>query len=617
MKILHHAEGKGLRPALRWSFSMLYLVVWSIGIGLVSLHFASVTQGWELFFGYFGKGLLVLLNLLPPLLLALLLFGLTNRVWPAVLGSGAVVLFASFANYFLLMTRSETLIAKDLRYVREAAGISSRYHLTLTPAMWACIAVLAAATVAAVFLTRARFKKWLPRGIFLALVLAIGAGAWFGLYSSDRIYEQTENLDVEFRSGYVLNRWIDTDQYISRGFLYPFLHSAKELGTKRPAGYSRGKAAAALAAYPSEDIPAGKQISVISVMLEAYCDLSVYPQLKIGAAEDDPYDFFHRLQAESIHGNLLTNIFAGGTIDTERCFISASSTCYEYRTPADSYARWFRAQGYRTEFCHAGLDWFYNRKNVAEYLGFEQSYFGNGWFENYCTTVIPDDADFFPALLSMYRDSVAAGEPYFNFSVTYQNHGPYASDSLADPGAVYLDSTGMSEESSCILGNYLDGIRRTGDALEGFIGALRESEEPTVVILFGDHKPWLGDNAAVYDEVGIDVKWQTDQSLRNMYTTQYVIWANDAAKQTLGNDFCGDGGEISPCFLMLKLFDACGWAGDGNMAALRELYGQMDVIHELCFCKDGHNLSELSGEAGRLLEQYRDLEYYRMSDAVR
>lgn len=617
MKQIQNAEGKGLHPALRWLISMLFLLVWSVGIGMQSLYFASVTLGPELYASYFEVDMLPLLNLLPPVLLALLLFGVFNRVWPAVLGSGILVFGGSFANYFMLMTRTETLLASDLRYIKEAAGISSRYDITLTTGMWLCFAALLAATVLSFFVFRARFGKWIPRVVFLVAVLGGCVGAWFGLYAADRYYSETENIDVEFASGYTMSRWNDTDQYVGRGFLYPFLRSMTDLGPKKPSGYRKGATAAALASYPAEDIPAEKKVDVIAVMLEAYTDLSVYPQLQVGGWGVDPYAYFHQLQSESIHGDLITNIFAGGTIDTERCFISGATALYEYRTPADSYARWLGAQGYDTTFCHAGYSWFYNRQNVAEYLGFDESYFSEGWFENYCDDKIPDDAEFFPALLEMYRTHKADGNPYFNFSVTYQNHGPYPADYFFSPETAYMYGEGMIPENYRIINNYLYGIHQTDLALEQFIETLRAQEDPVVVVLFGDHKPWLGDNSVVYEELGIDLKWRTNDAFDNMYRTQYLIWANDAAREALGNDFTGFGGDFSPCFLMLKLFDACGWAGDGNMAAMRELYEYVDVIHAKGYRKDGRYQAELSEEAKRLVAQYHNFEYYRMKDAVR
>ena len=624
-ELLKEAYGGGKRgkrrgplpPAAEWPLSLLFLLGWGLAIGYISLYYASVTLGPELYDSYFTVEKLPLLNLLPPVLLALLLFGVFNRVWPAVLISGLVVLGGSFANYFMLMTRTETLLAADLRYIKEAAGIGSRYEIVPTPGMWWCFAMLAAATLLSLFFLKARFTHWLPRALFPLLAAGACAWAWFGLYTDAELYAKTENLNVEFASGYVMSEGSDTDKYAGRGFLYPFLYSLNDLGPKKPEGYRKADAAAALAAYPSSDIPEEKKVDVIAVMLEAYTDLSVYENLQVGSWGVDPYAYFHQLQYESFHGDILTNIFAGGTIDTERCFITGSTELYDYRGPADSYARWLTGQGYHTTFCHAGYSWFYNRRNVAENLGFEESYFSDGWFEDRCEDTIPTDAEFFPALLELYREHKRDGQPYFNFSVTYQNHGPYASTYFLTPTTAFLNGTDLTPESYHILNNYLYGIYQTDQAIASFIETLRWQADPVVVVLFGDHKPWLGDNSSVYEEVGIDLKWKTGKTFDNIYRTQYVVWANEAAKQQLGVDFCGFSGDFSPCFLMMLLHDACGWAGDSNMAAMRELYAQVDVIHEKGCRKSGKYLREMPAETQALIDQYKSFEFYRMRDAMR
>ena len=48
-----------------------------------------------------------------------------------LLGSGVLIIAGGIAQYFKLQTRSEPLIATDLKYVSEAANISSRYTLTI------------------------------------------------------------------------------------------------------------------------------------------------------------------------------------------------------------------------------------------------------------------------------------------------------------------------------------------------------------------------------------------------------------------------------------------------------------------------------------------------------
>ena len=93
----------------------------------------------------------------------------------------------------------------------------------------------------------------------------------------------------------------------------PFIHSAKTAVEKAPDGYDKGESAAYLASFEDSYIPEDKKVNIIAIMLEAYNDFSKFGTLEFGT---DPYEYFHSLQSESLHGELVPNIFAGGTIDT-------------------------------------------------------------------------------------------------------------------------------------------------------------------------------------------------------------------------------------------------------------------------------------------------------------
>lgn len=623
MKAIDHAEGKGLSPALRWLFSSLFLILWALAVGMVALYFAARMYGYELFFSYLDSPLILLMNLLPGLLLALLLFALTNRIWPAVLGSGVLIIAGGIAEFFKLQTRSEPLFAGDLRYIGEAANISSRYTLTLSFTMILCIVAVIAATVVALLFLKARFRRWWPRLVFLVLVLGACAGSYFGLFRSEAIYEKTENLIEVYSQSltdgtYMMNQWNERDEFCGRGFWYPFLYSTTKLGASRPKDYSAAAARELLNGYEGADIPADRKVNLISIMLEAYADFSVFPQLEF---VNDPYETFHALQREGVSGLLDVNIFAGGTIDTERCYMSGAPEMYDYRFPADSFVRWFAGQGYRTDFCHPGYSWFYNRENVAENLGFETSRFGGDYFPITADEQILPDSAFFPMLVDLLHASAADGVPYFNMSVTYQNHGPYADSFLYDAQQTFVRGD-MSEQSAIILNNYFWGISRTDRALRELTDTLRSDPEPVVLVLFGDHKPWLGDYSSVYFDLGIDMRFWEAESDLEYCRTPYVIWANDAAKRTLGRDVTGEAGEFSPCYLMLKVFDACGWTGDAYMQALREAYPEISLISPRLNLYRGDGFftgypDRLPEAAKYSVESLRIMSYYRMRDAMR
>ena len=82
---------------------------------------------------------------------------------------------------------------------------------------------------------------------------------------------------------------------------------------------------------------------------------------------------------------------------------------------------------------------------------------------------------------------------------------------------------------------YLEGVR-DGDAMLGRLTEyFSKQHEPVVLVFFGDHLPYLGDNQLGYSELGMEVAIPENDRINVLcsYETPYVIWANHAAAATL------------------------------------------------------------------------------------
>ena len=90
---------------------------------------------------------------------------------------------------------------------------------------------------------------------------------------------------------------------------------------------------------------------------------------------EDIYKNFHDIQEKSISGNLLTTIFGGGTVVTERNFITGFDIHPTYRKATNSYVWYFKEQGYRTEAMHPIYGAFYNRASINPNLGFDNYFY--------------------------------------------------------------------------------------------------------------------------------------------------------------------------------------------------------------------------------------------------
>ena len=395
-------------------------------------------------------------------------------------------------------------------------------------------------------------------------------------------------------------------------YTHLFLYSVKEAFPEPPEGYSEEAALEILTSYEAQDIPEEKKVNVIGLQLEAFNDLE---RLGVEGIAPEVYEKYRALEAESYAGDLITNIFAGGTVRTERSFLTGDVTLEDFRRDTGSYVWYFKDQGYVTEGIHPYHDYYYNRKNVNSYLGFDEYWFFQNRYDALNDGHIAMDDVLFPDLLQFYQNRDKS-TPYFNFTVTYQGHGPYATDALEGTDG-WWDGDHSDESTYYILNNYLDSVHETGELLWDFVEALRADPDPVVLVAFGDHNPWLGYSNSAYRDLGVNLDTSTEEGFYNYYGTRYLIWANDAAKEVLGKDFTGQGSAVSPCFLMNVLFDQCGWGGgSAYLQLMDEVMEQVPVINtDGFYVEDGQVTKTLSEDAQALVDRLEVAQFYRKQNA--
>jgi ATP-dependent Lon protease len=146
-----------------------------------------------------------------------------------------------------------------------------------------------------------------------------------------------------------------------------------------------------------------------------------------------------------------------------------------------------------------------------------------------------------------------------------------------------------------------------GDAHDKYF---RETEEPAIIIIFGDHNPWLGKDNSVYKMLGINLNLQDIEGFKNYYQTPYLIWGNDGAKKILGKDLKGESKTMSPNFLMSELFDCLGWEGNEYMQYITKMKERFDVNHRLYFKENNEFTTELSEENNKIWQEFKNIEYF-------
>ena len=562
-----------LRPALRWTLTVGLLICAALGLHLLCQMVGTLDFSRGRFSSYFHHPVIFLLNLLPVVLVMAFVYFATNRAWLSFLISSVLLLLMEFINYFKIVLRGDPFVAEDFFTINEGAGMLGQLELHFPPLFFIALVLILIGTLVLLRYARGRVPKrlWWVRVIGLAACIGFGALSWGLLYSNVNLYEKQLNY-------YFFDGTREAEYRASHGFFWSFFRSIDESLPEKPAGYSDAYAEELLSPYEDAAIPAAQKVNVVITMLESYSDLSEFDTIDFTR---DAYSELHALQEEAYHGTLISDTLGGGTVNAERSLLTGFTYPQpRYRRNTQSFVRYFSEQGYVTEGAHPGFDWFYSRKVINERLGFDDYDFMEGHYdalitENNTYNEHPNDALFFEDRIQAYANRDAS-QPYFSFSISYQNHCPYEEERLT--GEEYVARGELSESAYYIVNNYLSGVADTGRQMASYIDSFRDDETPVVLVFFGDHKPTLGASNVYYEELGINAQEGSPEGFRNLYTTPYLIWANDAAKAVLGKSFTGLGRTISPCYLMAEIFDCCGWIGPAWMQYQRQARETLPVL---------------------------------------
>ncbi len=578
--------------------------------------------------------LLVVLNALPIGLLIVAFAVLFANVFFSAALVGTLCGILSIANRIKIEVRNEPLFPRDLGLLKEATSAAGSYAIRFPWPAIAAVVISCALLVALGVFFRGRplspgrpvWTRFLLRFFGTVITLGVLSGLIFTVYASNSLYNSFP----------VSNPYYVPSVFNELGFPYCFTHHFTTYTVDKPEGYSRSEAESwdSAAAGPAQAAP----VNVIMVMNEAFSDLTDQPMFTY-PAEDEPLKNLHaaRASAHCVSGHVVVPGFAGGTANTEFDVLTgmqtnalSATTTSAFRAvnrKLDSLYRVFGADGYHTSFLHPGDAWFYNRENVYDFFGAEEIEFAEDMADlQYKGRWVTDD--FLAGLIKeKFEAAVSAGKPLFNYTTTIQNHMSYTADKY---GADYAyspvqTSVPLSDQAKELLSVYIEGARDADAMLGRLTDYFAASGEPVVLVFLGDHLPYLGDNQLAYKELGMNLTPEENGSagFLKSYETPYVIWANDAAAQTLDWDATvaaldlPTDGTISASFLGATVLEL---TGRGMESPWFQFLNQLrrtaySVVQKgTAVLPDGTvtALDELDQNGQELLSKWRCWSYYKL-----
>lgn len=216
---------------------------------------------------------------------------------------------------------------------------------------------------------------------------------------------------------------------------------------------------------------------------------------------------------------------------------------------------------------------------------------------------VSDEYDF-QKIVEMYENK-EPDQPFFLFNVTMQSHSSYNQKFDNFDQQVYLTSTQGEYPKT---DQYLSLIKATDDAFEDLIGYFETVEEPTIVLMFGDHQPFIEDS--FYSEVmGQSISEMDDETQQQRYITRFILWANYDIPE-------GWVDQISMNYLSTLLLQVAGLEMPDYNSYLADLYTRLPVITAMG-CRDAEGnffQADQSNPVQSLVQDYRKVAYNNLAD---
>lgn len=575
--------------------NLVIILILSIILTCISFCFTFANLDLRIYITYFEPKLFFI-NFLPVFLIILLLTFILRRVNVSFLITSVFIMLLGISNQTKALYRDDVVKFEDLTLLKEASIMSTKYSIVIKK-----YTILSILLIIVLYFLLKRYLPKIKINLKKQIILIILSSLLIVfnyklIYCSDKVYDSVGNTDF-------INTWLNTQKSQIRGLVYPFINSINEYNYTKPDNYNEKQMEEKLKTYTYMDIPSDKKVNIISIMFEAYNDFSKYDNIDFNY---DVYELFHDIEENSLYGNIVTKIFGGGTINTERNFLTGYYNLPSFRNMTNSYVWYFKEQGYNTEAFHPIYGSFYNRITAFDNLGFDNYYNYENKFSSIQESFLEDN-EFFDYIIEGYENNKKTNKPYFSFSVTYQNHGPYEDYYYPDK-VYYINNSGYTEETYNTVSEYFYGIKKTNDAIKKLIDFFDNEKEPVIIILFGDHNPYLGENG--YSELGINLDLSTIDGFLNYYETPYVIHANNSAKLMFDKNFVGKSDDISAIFLMNELFDYLDLKGNSYMQYMDELKNRVSVISDYFYKENNNYILKEDSIYKDLVDEYYSMNYY-------
>ena len=578
-------------PRIRWNY--LANLLWGLAVVvLTSIMPNAMVSTWPQDMGWHG-----ILNALCVTIVCGVILILTARFKLSVAITAILLTILSIANGLVYQFRGNELTPMDFRSAGTALNVASQYRIeeyTATMVYVLCLMVLL--LFMAFALPSFPMQKRNRRLVSVTWVLAMSVVLYFG--SGGIAIRNWTNYGTKY-NGYYLNFYLGVRDSI----------------VKEPDRYDPDtveEMAQSYTTYPEEtaeqDLP-----NIIVIMNESWADFSILGELY---TNQEVTPFLNGLKTNTIRGHALASIYGANTANSEfeflfgdtMAFLPEGCVPYQQYVQEDMYALpWLmQSLGYTSQATHPYYANGWSRNRIYPYLGFSESTFMDAYPNEDILREYITDQEMFEYIVDKVKNK-ESDQPMFLFGITMQNHGGYTYKGPNYNQTIWL-SPGRYSKRYEKAEQYLTCLHETDSAVQYLLRELRFFKEDTIVVMFGDHLPSLGNE--FYEDL-YDKEFETLDEEVLRYTIPFFIWANfDIEEQQV------EGTSIN--YLSRYVLETAGIQLPPYYQFLKEMEEYIPALSAKGYYSKSQgcyqDLDKAEGEEAEWLNKYAILQYNNLFD---
>ncbi len=644
--------------AVRWDRPVWLRCIWMFLLftGIPFVMMVAVEQLNGVFITRFLGDEDVWANYVVYLLLYLLLYGFTGSMRASVMVVSPVLLLFGVANMYVKEFKGSPLVPMDFGSIRTAGNVAAGYTYEIG---YEIVLGIALTVMVIALVSRLKMPKMkLPLKIICRILsLVIVAGFAWVFYFTDTVADYGMKPDF----------FNQTRGYKNHGAVLEFTLNTKYMFLQTPGGYDASGVSEIISDAADQGSPhiletalirqgvdpeeaakavdmetageRGQTPNIIVIMDEAFSDLSVVGDFETNM---DYLPYINSIMDETIQGNVYVSTIGTGTSNTEfefltgntMAFLPAGSNAYQLYVKGEQpgLTSTLLYHGFTADAFHPYFESSWNRIAVYDYMGFRdfittKDLFGEDIMDEYVSSgysyntykrllrqrfpgedillrrFVSDEYDF-KKLVEMY-ESKEEDEPFYVFNVTMQSHSSYDKEYSNFRQRVELVGTSKEYPKT---NQYLSLILETDDAFRDLTAYFEEVDEPTIILFFGDHQPYI-ENGFYAEVMGQSISDMDDETQQKRYISRFVLWANyDIPTGWID--------EISMNYLSTLLLQVSGLEMPEYNRYLANLYQELPVITAMG-CRDAAGNFFQADESNPLEQEiadYRCVQYNNLAD---